>query len=255
MIIQGLQPRPHAPDEAPDLDQWPFTLPPVAQLMREGLHFDQPVTLFVGENGSGKSTIIEAIAEAYGADVRGGHIGRDYASSLQTSPLGQEIRLQRTKIGRSMVGRKPRGYFLRAETAYGFFQYVTGTSAYGGHDLYAMSHGESFLAVFDARFTGQGLYLLDEPESALSFTSSLKLLALMDDLRERGSQVICATHSPLLAALPGAQILEVGTHGIRSVDWQDLELVDHWRRFLNRPNAYLRYIVTDPAFGQDTSES
>jgi predicted ATPase len=245
MIIEAVQPRPHPPDEAPNLDRWPFTLPPVAQLMRDGLRFDKPVTLLVGENGSGKSTVIEAIAEAYGADVRGGHIGRDYASPLEPSPLGKEIRLLRTKVGRGMVGRKPRGYFLRAETAYGFFEYVTGTAAYGGHDLYGMSHGESFLAVFDARFTGQGLYLMDEPESALSFASSLKLLALMDDLRERGSQVICATHSPVLAALPGAQILEVGAGGIRPVDWQDLELVDHWRRFLNRPDAYLRHIVTD----------
>jgi predicted ATPase len=212
--------------------------------MREGLRFTQPVTLLVGENGSGKSTIIEAIAEAYGADVRGGHIGRDYASPLDPSPLGKALHLQRAPAGRGLVGRKPRGYFLRAETAHGFFEYVAGTAAYGGHDLTSMSHGESFLAVFDTRFSGHGLYLMDEPESALSFTSSLKLLALMDDLRERGSQVICATHSPVLAALPGAQILELSHRGIETVQWQALELVDHWRRFLNHPDSYLRHIVT-----------
>jgi predicted ATPase len=86
---------------------------------------------------------------------------------------------------------------------------------------------------------------MDEPESALSFTSSLQLLALMNDIRERGSQVICATHSPLLAALPGAQILQLDATGIQPVAWQDLELVDHWRRFLARPDAYLRHITTD----------
>jgi predicted ATPase len=245
VIIDAVTARPHRPGGEPDLSEWPFTLPPVAQLMRDGLRLDKPVTVLVGENGSGKSTIIEAIAEAYGADVRGGHIGRDYASPLEPSPLGAQIVLSRTPVGRGMVGRRPRGYFLRAETAHGFFEYVTGTAAYGGHDLTAMSHGESFLAVFDTRFTRQGLYLMDEPESALSFSSSLRLLALMHDLGDNGSQVICATHSPILAALPGAQLLQIGEDGIQPVDWHDLDLVDHWRRFLNRPDAYLRHIVAD----------
>jgi predicted ATPase len=245
MIIDRVAARAHANGEELDLGGWPFTLAPVVQLMREGLRFERPVTFLVGENGSGKSTIVEAIAEAYGVDSRGGHIGRQYASPEPKSVLGQAIRLQRTKVGRSMVGTKPRGYFLRAETAYGFFEYVTGTPAYGGHELLRISHGESFLAVFDTRFHRQGLYLMDEPESALSFTSCLKLLALLGDIAERGSQVVCATHSPLLAALPGAQILEIGEHGIREVGWQDLELVDHWRRFLNRPDAYLRHLTGD----------
>ena len=99
--------------------------------------------------------------------------------------------------------------------------------------------------MFDTRFSRQGLYLMDEPESALSFTSCLKLLALLADIAERGSQVICATHSPLLASLPGAQIMEVGDHGIREVAWSDLELVDHWRRFLSRPDTYLRHLTDD----------
>ena len=243
MIITRVTRRNQVGGEDGLLSGRPFELPAVAQLLRDGLTFEAPVTLLVGENGSGKSTIIEAIAEAYGVDARGGHIGRDYASPLEKSPLGREIRLERTKAGRRMVGTKPRGYFLRAETAHGFFEYVSGTPAYGDHDLLSMSHGESFLAVFDVRFTRQGLYLMDEPESALSFSSSLKLLALLDDLRHRGSQIICATHSPLLAALPDAQILELGDHGIRGVPWSELELVDHWRRFLTRPDSYLRHII------------
>jgi predicted ATPase len=247
VIVDAVRARPHAPGDEPDPRRWPFTLPPVAQLMRDGLRLTKPVTFLVGENGSGKSTLVEAIAEAYGADVRGGHIGRGYASDQQRSPLGAQLRLERGPAGRGMVGTRPRGYFLRAETSYGFFEYVNTIphvrNAYGGRNLLAMSHGESFMAVFDARFDRQGLYLMDEPESALSFSSCLRLLALMEDLRGRGSQVICATHSPLLAALPGAQILEVGEHGLRPVAWSDLELVDHWRRFLNRPDAYLRHII------------
>lgn len=242
MIIQRVRRRAYAEGVAPPLRGWPFDLPPVAQLLAEGLTFDRPVTFLVGENGSGKSTVIEAIAEAYGVDSRGGHIGRDYASGAEKSDLAKELHLDRTQAGRAMVGRRPRGYFLRAETAHGFFEVMSGSQAYGGYDLTSLSHGESFLAVFDTRFNRQGLYLLDEPESALSFTSCLKLLALLGDIAQHGSQVICATHSPLLAALHGAQILEIGTHGIRETAWQDLELVDHWRRFLNRPDAYLRHL-------------
>lgn len=245
MILSGVRKRTHPTGEEPWLTGWPFDLAPVAQLLREGLRFDASVTFLVGENGSGKSTLIEAIAEAYGVDVRGGHIGRKYATSQESGPLAQQIKLERTSAGRKLVGSKPRGYFLRAETAYGFFEAMSRHPAYGGHDLMRMSHGESFLAVFDTRFDRQGLYLMDEPESALSFSSCLKLLALMNEIRDRGSQVICATHSPLLASLPGAQILEIGDHGIRPSKWKDLELVDHWRRFLNNPGAYHRHLFDD----------
>jgi predicted ATPase len=242
VIVERVERRAYADGTEPKLQGWPYDLAPVAQLLREGLTFDRPVTFLVGENGSGKSTLIEAIAEAYGVDPRGGHIGRDYATGAEKSALSQELRLHRTHAGRRMVGAAPREYFLRAETAYGFFEVMSGSQAYGGYDLMSLSHGESFLAVFDTRFHRQGLYLLDEPESALSFTSCLKLLALLGDIAEHGSQVICATHSPLLAALSGAQILEIGEHGIRDVAWEELELVDHWRRFLSRPDAYLRHL-------------
>ncbi len=243
VIVESVRARVYPEGEAPDPRTWPFTLAPVAQLLRDGLHFTRPVTFLVGENGSGKSTIVEALAEAYGVSATGGGAGgRRYASAAVRSPLGEAIHLHRTKAGSGLVGEKARGYFLRAETAYGVFAAVTGSPAYGGHDLLSLSHGESFLAVFDTRFAKRGLYLLDEPESALSFTSCLKLLALFMELTERGSQVVCATHSPLLASLPGAQILEVGEHGIREVAWEELELVDHWRAFLNRPDSYLRHL-------------
>jgi predicted ATPase len=225
-------------------DEWPFTLPPVRQLAERGLRFAKPVTFLVGENGTGKSTLVEALAEAYGIDVRGGHGARRYASHLAKSPLGAALKLEMGPGGSGMRGaRNAKGFFLRAETAMGVFEFMSGQPGYGDRDLRTVSHGEGFLQVVEGRFTQRGLFLMDEPESALSFGSCLRLLAVMDRLAEIGGQIICATHSPLLAALPGAAIWELGEHGIRASSWEDLQLVDHWRRFLARPDAYLRHIT------------
>jgi predicted ATPase len=230
--------------DRPVPDAWPFTLPPIRQLAERGIRFATPVTFLVGENGTGKSTLVEAIAEAYGIDVRGGHGARRYASHLARSPLGASLRLDMGPGGHGMRGsRNAKGFFLRAETAMGVFEYMSGHPGYGDRDLREVSHGEGFLQVVDGRFNQPGLYLMDEPESALSFTSCLRLLATMDALTEIGGQIICATHSPLLAALPGATIWELGEFGIRISSWEDLQLVDHWRRFMARPDAYLRHIA------------
>lgn len=106
-----------------------------------------------------------------------------------------------------------------------------------------MSHGESFLQVLEEHFDAPGFYLLDEPESALSFSACLALVAVLDSLARTGSQVLCATHSPILTALPGATILQFGPDGISQVEWAELELVDHWRRYLAEPQRYLRHII------------
>jgi predicted ATPase len=109
-----------------------------------------------------------------------------------------------------------------------------------------MSHGESFLEVLNSRFDSPGLYVLDEPESALSFTGCLALVGRLQELLTTGhAQVLVATHSPIIAALPGATILEVGEWGLRPSTWEGLSLVDHWRRFLREPNAYLRHVLDD----------
>lgn len=230
--------------DRPVPDEWPFTVPAIRQLAERGIRFDTPVTFLVGENGTGKSTLVEALAEAYGIDVRGGHGARRYASHLEKSRLGAGLRLEMGSGGRGMRGsRNAKGFFLRAETAMGVLEFMSGLPGYGDRDLRTVSHGESFLQVFDGRFTERGLYLMDEPESALSFTSCLRLLATMDALAGIGAQIICATHSPLLAALPGATIWELGEFGIRASGWADLQLVDHWRRFMERPDAYLRHIT------------
>ncbi|WP_447005866.1 AAA family ATPase [Saccharothrix isguenensis] len=120
---------------------------------------------------------------------------------------------------------------------------VSGMRGYWEEDTSEMSHGEGFLTVLANMFREPGFYLMDEPEAALSFTSCLRLVNLLHDLGESGAQVICATHSPILAATPGADIIEVGDHGFRRTKWEDLALVNHWRRYMNNPAAYLRYVT------------
>ena len=113
-------------------------------------------------------------------------------------------------------------------------------------DLDQQSHGEGFFTVFAAMFTRPGLYLLDEPEAALSFISCLRLVDFLHELGESGSQVICATHSPIIASTPGAGIIELGPHGLRRTTWDELGIVDHWRRYLRDPQSYLRHFIATP---------
>jgi len=198
------------------------------------------VTFLVGENGSGKSTLVEAFAEAYGLNPEGGSRGAVHRTRRSESPLGGALRVVRTP------GPLVASYFLRAETMHGLYTYLEDNPAPEVRReprFHEMSHGESFLAVLRSRFAGYGFFVLDEPESALSFRSCLALLALFDDLRREGAQVLCATHSPLLASLPGATVLEVGDAGIRRVDYDDLDVVRDWRAFLNTPDRYLRHLL------------
>lgn len=222
-------------------DQWPFRIQAVRQLIEKGLQFTKPVTFFVGENGSGKSTIVEAIAEAYGLDAQGGRAGRKYVNDRPKTPLGECLEMEGSDL--PVFQRQRKGYFLRAETAFGFMSFVSGMPGYWEEDITKMSHGEGFLTVFDAMFSEPGLYIMDEPESALSFSSCLQLISLLHQLARSGSQILCATHSPLLTALPNATILELGDHGMREVAWEELSLVDHWRRYLQDPAFYLRHLL------------
>ncbi|MDT0450929.1 AAA family ATPase [Streptomyces hesseae] len=227
-------------------DAWPWSVPCVKELLAGGIVFDAPVTFLVGENGSGKSTIVEAIAEGFGLDAQGGRAGRKYGNNRPRTALGERVHLDFTSRGaRMMAGPRTRkkGFFLRSETAFGLMGTVSGLPGYWEEDTSEMSHGEGFLAVFEAMFRQPGLYVMDEPEAALSFASCLRLVSLMHRLGRSGAQVVCATHSPVLASTPGARILEVGEHGIQPVEWRDLLLVDHWRRYLSEPEAYLRHLI------------
>ena len=198
------------------------------------------MTFLVGENGSGKSTLVEACAEAYGLNPEGGSKGAQHRTRPSESPLGAALRVVRSP------GPLVASYFLRAETMHGLYTYLEANPAPEQRReprYHELSHGESFLAVLRSRFAGYGFFVLDEPESALSFRSCLALLALFDDLRREGAQVLCATHSPLLASLPGASVLEVGEHGLRQVAYDDLDLVQDWRAFLRAPDRYLRHLL------------
>ena len=223
-------------------------MPAVAQIIRDGLEFTAPVTFLVGENGSGKSTIIEAIADLCKISSDGGKAGTKYASAVVKTRLGQAMRAEFTAAGLRMSSgprRNRKGFFLRAETLFGLAQSVSGMPGFWDADLDQRSHGEAFLTVFGTMFREPGIYLMDEPEAALSFAACMYLTALLHRLGGAGGQVICATHSPLLTALPGAQILELGPGGIRESAWQDLHLVDQWRRYLAAPDKYLRHLLDE----------
>jgi len=215
-----------------DRDAWWARIPAVAAILDHGLNIPAGVTFLVGENGSGKSTLVEALAAAHGLNPEGGSRGAMHRTRVTESPLGEALRLIRTP------GRRAHAYFLRAETMHGLYTYLQDEVGDPGM-FHERSHGEGFLELLERKFNGYGFYLMDEPEAPLSFTSTLGLLGRLDALRSDGAQIVVATHSPLLTALPGATILELGAHGIRHAAWDELEIVAHWRGFLARPGAYL----------------
>jgi predicted ATPase len=230
------------PRRDPPPHGWPHTIPAVAQVVRQGLDVPEGVTFLVGENGSGKSTLVEAFAAAY--PRRG--VENPYVNLLgdrgrpEDSPLGRGLRA----VTHPMAS--PAGFFLRAETMHQVLAAADTPEqqrAWGGQRVQERSHGESFLTVLRHRFTDPGVYFLDEPEAALSFQSCLGLIALFDVMRREGSQVVCATHSPLLVSLPGATLFEVGEWGLREAAYDDLDLVRSWREFLDAPGRWLRHLV------------
>jgi predicted ATPase len=231
------------PEQAIPDRQWPMTVPAVAQLAREGLDLPKGVTFLVGENGSGKSTLVEGVAGAFGLGAEGGSTGSRHTTRPSESPLGAALRLQRG------LGSARWGFFLRAETMHGFYSYLEDNPNPNQRPddpeprFHEMSHGESFLEVLARRFDSPGFYCLDEPEAALSFTSTLGLISTLNRIADEGGQVLCATHSPVLAALPGATVLEVGDWGYRRTTWEELELVQHWKAYLETPGRYLRHVL------------
>jgi predicted ATPase len=215
---------------------WPATLAPVEQLVNDGLPLGA-ATVFVGENGSGKSTLVEGIAIAFGLSAEGGSNNPREQARESESVLHDHLLLRRHG------GASRRGYFLRAETMHGFFTYLEQHPRTSGRPeprFHELSYGESFLALVSDRFIYPGLYVLDEPESALSLSGCVALASALCELVERGdSQVIMATHSPVLAALPGAEIYEVGEWGLRPRYWDELALVRNWKAFLDEPQKFL----------------
>lgn len=222
-----------------DRARWPASIPAVAQLLDEGMALGR-ATVLVGANGAGKSTIVEAIAMAYGMNPEGGSTGARNSTFASESPLHEWLRIVRGP------GATKWGYFIRAETMHGLFTYLQHNRE-GSRDpvFHTMSHGESFLQILDTRrFLGDGLFVLDEPEAGLAFEAQLVLLGKLIAMAERdGTQILLATHSPILASMPGATLIELNDEGFHQTTWEDLAVVGDHRRFLADPARYLRYLT------------
>ena len=214
----------------------------------EELFFDHPVTFFAGENGSGKSTILEALAIAYGFNPEGGTKNYSFSTYDSHSDLCSAIRLIRG-------ARKPAwGYFLRAESFYNVATKEEEYSRYGGipMEYHSRSHGESFLAMAQTNFRGNGFYLLDEPEAALSPARQLTLLAEIDRCVKEGSQFLIATHSPILLGLPDAEILSFDDGRIHPISYEETDSFQITSMFIDHREELLRRLLNED--GEDGQE-
>jgi predicted ATPase len=225
---------------------YPFTLPVI------GTDFDlrltTPVTFLVGENGAGKSTLLEAIAWAAGFNQGGGHRDQSFVEGADGHTLGRAFRM-------GWRQRVTGGFFLRAETFFNFATYLeeVGSTfgAYGGKSLHNQSHGEAFLALFSHNFE-DGLFILDEPEAALSPQRQLAFLRILHNLSEdKIAQFVVATHSPILLTLPGARVLSLDGGKIEEVDYRETEHFRLTRDFLNAPERFYRHLLEDSESADD----
>ena len=224
---------------------FPFDVPAVAAV--EELSLDAPVTLLAGDNGTGKSTLIEAVAEAMGYGAEGGELERS----------GERPAVPRSVMGGALEpvlsSTKPRnGYFLRAESFFNVAHFVDGgtrhapdLSLYGDTPLHQQSHGQSFLALAANRFGGEGIYVLDEPEAALSVSGALALLAIVVRAAHAGAQFVIATHSPILLACPDAHLYELDDRGIARRSYDELDAVRLTRAFLDAPERFIHAALDD----------
>jgi predicted ATPase len=230
----------------PSFEQFPYSLPALRNLDR--LPFHPKVTFFVGENGTGKSTLLEALAMSVGLNPEGGSRNFNFATRASHSELDGCLRVAKT------VSLARDSYFLRAESFYNVATEIERIGellpAYGGRSLHEQSHGESFFALFRHRFRGHGLYLMDEPEAALSPKRQLDFLSVLHDYCKRGAQFVIATHSPIIMAYPDARIYVLREDGVREVPYQETEHYLITRGFLVNPQRTLNVLLSD----DDTTE-
>jgi predicted ATPase len=230
-----------------DATVYPFCLPAVRHLTT--LPFHPKVTFLVGENGSGKSTILEAVAIQCGLNPEGGSRNFNFSTRASHSKLCDAVRLAKA------ARQEADSYFLRAESYFNLGTNIEALDeepggpkiidAYGGKSLHEQSHGESFFALFQHRFGPHGLYLLDEPEAALSPSRQMQFVAMLHQFVTLGCQFIIATHSPIIMAYPDASILQFDTDGIREVKYTDTEHYQITRGFLTNTKMMLRELMSD----------
>ncbi len=232
-----------------DRNEYPFNIPSIASL--KSLKIDSRVCFFVGENGTGKSTLLEAIAAHYGFGLEGGN--RNFSPNTTASvrsiePLVSALRLSFTK-------RTGSGFYLRAESFFNVASYIDGVGAsnsYGGKSLHHQSHGESFLSLLQNRFTRSGFYVMDEPEAALSPQRQLSFLVLLHDLLTDNDniQFLIATHSPILLAYPGAQIFSFDGGEIHQISYSESQPFQLMSRFLAAPERYMNALFSVLPFNE-----
>jgi predicted ATPase len=227
-------------ERVPSFDKFPFCLPVIRDL--EAITFHPDVTFFIGENGTGKSTLLEGMATALGFNAEGGNKNVQFSSRRTHSTLHEYL-----KLVKSFATPKD-GYFLRAESFYNVASYMDDVNylgEYGGKSLHNQSHGESFIALLNKKLKGSGLYILDEPEAALSPSSQLTALAIIHELVRANSQLIIATHSPILMSYPNAEILQLSASGIHKVAYRDTEHFRVSKDFLNNPDLMLSHLLNE----------
>ena len=226
-------------------DSYLNDIPAVKVLEDRSLDFDRQLTIFVGENGTGKSTLIEAIAIAMGFNPEGGTKNFSFSTNDSHSDLYRHLSVSRQAYPKD-------GFFLRAESFYNVASSIEKMDeegggrpiidSYGGISLHKQSHGESFLALVKNRFSGHGLYILDEPEAALSPARMMQLLCLIHDLLEKDSQFIVATHSPILMSYPDASIFELSEEGISETTYRETEHYRITKDFIDKPEVMYRHL-------------
>jgi predicted ATPase len=226
-------------EDAWDSSTYPFNVRALSQGV--DLTFRSNVTFFVGENGAGKSTLLEAIAECCGFNPEGGNRDHHYATFADRTALAQALRL-------SWSPKVTEGFFLRAESFYNFATYIEQVStmhAYGGKSLHKQSHGEAFLSLFVNRFE-QGIYILDEPEAALSPQRQLSFLRILYELEKPNhAQFLISTHSPIILAYPGATLFTLDGGSIEEIAYEDTQHYQVTRGFLNHPESYFKTLFED----------
>ncbi len=226
-------------------DEYPFNISPIASL--NSLEITSRICFFVGENGTGKSTLLEAIAAHYGFGREGGNRNISFETTSSVRAIDSLVRALRV----GFTNRTGSGFYLKAESFFNVASYVDsvgGMDSYGGKSLHDQSHGESFLSLLQHRFTRSGFYVMDEPEAALSPQRQLSFLVLLNDLLidNNNIQFLIATHSPILLAYPAAQILSFDRGNIHEIGYRESQPFQLVSRFVAAPERYINALFSDP---------